>query len=987
MDNAGAVVRVTSWGALVEALTSWVTDAAPGVFETVDVVVARRDVARLTSQALAAGLPTGMSAGIRFLTAPEWVTSLAEAAAQPHVEAWDDASFPFTVAEHLARLAPHHTALGLHLQRTHDGRPGPAAQRVAPLLRLYLDHAPDVLAAWVDGRDVDADGHLVAEHLRWQPALVRSLLSDVPSPLEARVRLLETLHVEGVRNTTAVLPLLHVTGWTTEVIRAVAAGSGPSLARFELHPEGPGPHVTVHESHDPARQAEVLRDELTRCFDSQPGLQPRDAIVVSPASADVRRHLPATFRPADVEGSHPGRTLRLEAVADASSVGSVPDVLMRIMGLPTSRATSGTLVQLLSSPPVATRWGFDAETLTELVQAADIRWGVDARHRAAHHLSEVTSNTWQRGLDKLLVSVAVGDHDIGLPVTGVATVSASSATRVGHLAEVVSRIRRFMARAATPLTPTEWYLLAAELVDDLLASPLEAPGQAEAAAAQLRETAASAAGVEVRVGLQEARSMVAATLRDAPRRTAVGNGNLHVVEPGALWPAGHRVVAVIGIEDQISRPRADEVPMRLPDQGAELLKSLVASCVGAETVHVITRARTAGGEPVARPTVIGALCRALGVTEKTVPHPASSRDPEGFAPERPSYDAHAATVAAVAAGRRGLEQPPAPELLRRRTALTRAVPADATPVDSLDEVVEFLRDPAAWFLRSTMGVRIFTPRPLEESMALEVDSMLAWNVRKEVFQDLCQGMSLEQAKSRLSRSDMVPPAGIGRCDLDREADTAMALWQYTKGTLNAPVTTTTTQAAGLRGSASLRGSLLADVSFSTSLPSLLRAALPLWVAAVGLAAQGTPVRVALAHPVKSRDMGPPSVASLELTPPPQEESLALLTAWRDAATAGRHRLIPVPLDPALEFLTKQRSQWGLKMDQWAEPPTARYHPWLLTRRSEAWRMFFTGPAGELFTTPLADAPTGVASAPEHGAFGTWATVLHGPMVTRQEGRA
>ena len=170
--------------------------------------------------------------------------------------------------------------------------------------------------------------------------------------------------------------------------------------------------------------------------------------------------------PAEDTGSaeHPGHRLRVR-LADRSlrRVNPLLSVLERLLDLADSRLPASALLDLASTPPVASRFGFsedDLQRLTELITAAGVRWGLDARQRGRFGLESFGQNTWAAGLDRILLGVTMdseGEYYIGtaLPLD---QVDSGDVELVGRIAELVARVATF-SRAVTGIDrrPLSWW--------------------------------------------------------------------------------------------------------------------------------------------------------------------------------------------------------------------------------------------------------------------------------------------------------------------------------------------------------------------------------------------------------------------------------------------------------------------------------------------------------------------------------------------------
>jgi exodeoxyribonuclease V gamma subunit len=199
----------------------------------------------------------------------------------------------------------------------------------------------------------------------------------------------------------------------------------------------------VHACHGPDRQVEVLREAVLGLLADDPTLEPRDVVVMCPDVETFAPLITAAFGGAG-EGEHPGHRLQVRLADRAlTQVNPLLGVLGTVLDLADARLTASELLDLAESGPVRRRFRFDdddLERLRTLVSRTGVRWGLDQEHRAAYRLGRVADNTWERGLDRLLVGVAMsGDEqvwlDTALPLD---EVDSRDADLVGRLAELVS---------------------------------------------------------------------------------------------------------------------------------------------------------------------------------------------------------------------------------------------------------------------------------------------------------------------------------------------------------------------------------------------------------------------------------------------------------------------------------------------------------------------------------------------------------------------
>ena len=88
-------------------------------------------------------------------------------------------------------------------------------------------------------------------------------------------------------------------------------------------------------------------------------------------------------------------------------------VLAEVLELSSARITATEVLDLAGRDPVRRRFRFsddDLYRLEEWVNGAFVRWGFDAAHRSAFQLEGISANTWQAGLDRILLGVTMAEE-------------------------------------------------------------------------------------------------------------------------------------------------------------------------------------------------------------------------------------------------------------------------------------------------------------------------------------------------------------------------------------------------------------------------------------------------------------------------------------------------------------------------------------------------------------------------------------------------
>ncbi|HWC25148.1 MAG TPA: exodeoxyribonuclease V subunit gamma, partial [Solirubrobacteraceae bacterium] len=317
--------------------------------------------------------------------------------------------------------------------------------------------------------------------------------------------------------------------------------AGAPDARPPLAPDDRS--VQIHACHGRVRQVEVLRDALLHVLADDPALEPRDIVVMCPDIETFAPLVHATFGAAqtapddDDEPRAPERRppdLRVR-LADRAlrQTNPVLGVIARLLELAERRCTASEVLDLADRPPVRRRFGLDDEDLARLhewVAQSGIRWGLDAAHRAPYKLDGLAAGTWQAGLDRILLGVAMtedGCRRYG-GVLALDDVEGAAIELAGRLAELVDRLGGALRALRGPLTAEGWAIAiseAAAMVTD--ASGREA-GQHVELGRLLDEVVDEAGGAATPLSLPEVRALLAGRLAGSATRANFRTGHLTI---------------------------------------------------------------------------------------------------------------------------------------------------------------------------------------------------------------------------------------------------------------------------------------------------------------------------------------------------------------------------------------------------------------------------------------------------------------------------
>lgn len=698
-----------------------------------------------------------------------------------------------------------------------------ACRRIAFQFAGYLRHRPALVAGWLDGADTDEVGVPLRED-QWQAHLCRLLREAIGvDPLAWRAEALTRLgssDADALPQRIAVLAPDRLDPFAQALAEALSnhheveilqltpdpqadhAARGTLLGWLQQDLAGAIPSarvldeaddsVQVHFSHGPDRQVEVLREVLTATLAADPGLEPRDVVVLTPTPDLFAPLISAAFA---VPG-HPAHTFRVQlADRSISQVNPLAGLLLDLLHLPESRAEASAILELALRPAVARKFGFGADQrdrLIELVESSGVRWGLSAKHRERFGLVGFEQNTWFAGLQRMLLGVALDESDLvtAKTVLPLDDVESTDVELIGALTELIGRIVRLVDSFSQPATMPEWVQRCRAAVESLAQpTPAEEWQLADPWAGLAR---ISAAAGTAHAGRRELERVVEHEFTNTRARATFGNGSMIVAGLESLRHVPHRVVVLLGWD-------TEHYPRSGPGDGDNLLRRHPQpsdpdpSAVDRQLLHdavqaarqqliVICRARSEATNeevPLAAPmlellvTLDACAATAAGVEASqaiSVQHPLQPYDPAYFGadPNRArlvSADANAFR-AAVAGQEQALASP------RGRYALDQLPILGLAQGVTLEELAGFFAHPARTLLKVRAGLSLGERSSHGDELPIESDSLARWQVGNRVLQRLRDGYPAEAIeRAEWLRGD-VPPFALGSRDLQAVLDQA-----------------------------------------------------------------------------------------------------------------------------------------------------------------------------------------------------------------------
>ncbi|MDC9729694.1 MAG: exodeoxyribonuclease V subunit gamma [Methyloprofundus sp.] len=208
--------------------------------------------------------------------------------------------------------------------------------------------------------------------------------------------------------------------------------------------------LSIHSCHSRLREVEVLKAQLLRALENDADLQLRDMVVMAPNIEQYAPFISAVFE--DIQHGIADKSLR--------SSNATLDAYLSFLRLTQGRFGWQSVMDLLDQKEVYSCFGLnemDVELIRHWVADVRVRWGKSASHKKELNLPETAENTWQAGLDRLLMGYAVGtDEAFFADVLPYKEIEGNSADALGGLYDFIQLLFKASKELAKTHSLKEW---------------------------------------------------------------------------------------------------------------------------------------------------------------------------------------------------------------------------------------------------------------------------------------------------------------------------------------------------------------------------------------------------------------------------------------------------------------------------------------------------------------------------------------------------
>ncbi len=548
--------------------------------------------------------------------------------------------------------------------------------------------------------------------------------------------------------------------------------------------------IAIHICHSPMREVQVVHDQLLDMFANDPSLEPHDVIVMAP---DIQTYAPlitSVFERGDhQEGNAVPYGISDRRIQDEAEVIRG---FLAVMEIAESRITVQEVFDLLAIDPVRRRFGLsigDVNRAKNWVVESGVRWGMDATHRLDAGQPEANENTWRFGLDRMLLGYAL-IHEEHAPVFDTVPFDKIE----GKAAEILGRVVDFCdtlfarlhhIRGTHKLPDWERRL---RLILDLMASGEGVDdNQHQVVCDLLQRMAAQSenAGFTGRVGLDVMRRMLTECLEKMPSTRGFLSGGVTFCSFLPMRSIPFKVICLMGMNDDafprrqpaasfdltVKNPRPGDRSMGDDDRYL-FLEALISARRRLLITYVGRNIRTNSVMPPS--VVVSELLDAIrdgfspaGSSPDGMPgvdpvaplittHPLQPFSPRYFDGSDPALFSYATSSWEGAVALRGTRRKETP-------FLTQPLLDDHAPAVSIDDLIVFFRNPAAYLLHKKLGLSFDNDmEDLNRREPVRLDGLAKFALGERLLKHAVAGRDIQNHYPVIRLCGLLPLGSPGR---------------------------------------------------------------------------------------------------------------------------------------------------------------------------------------------------------------------------------
>ena len=541
--------------------------------------------------------------------------------------------------------------------------------------------------------------------------------------------------------------------------------------------------IQIHVCHSRMREVEVLHDEILRALKADYDMALNDIIVMVPDITSYAPYIKSVFT----------RSLSHRVSDQPNLESTLINSFLTLLKLPESRFTGPEIIDLLETPAVMRRFELTQhhlETIAHWINESGIRWEVSGEKKASnwqvpgdHH------NTWEFGLDRLLLGFAMSSNDGLWQGTLPFDLSPSESQLLGKLCNIIEQLEDYRAKLTEDRSLTEWQELLHGLIDGFFEPRTEEILDLNVIFQAIEKLTADATDSEYTdvVSTPLVSDLLRQAFTSSDSRAGFISGGITFATLVPMRSIPFRMVCLLGMNDgeypRDIRPHSFDLIADNPAQKGDRSKKLddrylfLESLLSAQKLFYVSYIGKGIRDNKDRPpsVVINEWINYLQHVFnnlRPVEHALQPFNPKYFlGDDQQSF--HTGWYQALEA-----EYQPKP-------FVTNELEADESlRCSSISQLGSFFRHPGKFFLQQRLGVYLeqdeFTLKDVE---SFELDNLEKFAIADAALARLVEGSDLNDFRETIKHTGQLLSGKFGEQQLDREIDRASSIYDELTGYL------------------------------------------------------------------------------------------------------------------------------------------------------------------------------------------------------------
>ena len=518
--------------------------------------------------------------------------------------------------------------------------------------------------------------------------------------------------------------------------------------------------ISVQLCHSPLRECQVLHNHLLALLARHDDLCSEDILVMVPEINRYAPYIEAVFQH-DASNCRPNLAWNISDISVRDGHPLV-GVFLKLLNLPGSRFTRSEILSFLECAEIRAGFGLDASALDDidhLIDAARVRWGINAEQRQELGLPGVHENTWQQAWERIFAGYAMPNDDLWEHTAPISEVDSDSGVAIARFRFLFERLVYWRHRLSISVSTSTWQQRLHLLIDEFLAT--------DSAADDLLQPLRKAVN---ELGQSDARELGPDLVSYWMEKQLATNQQAGRLYSGGITFCGMQpmrnipfaVICVLGMQDNAFPRRETAAEFDLmrdnwrpgdPHKGDEdrylMLETLLCT---RRYLYFSYCGRSLKDNSECQPSV---LLRELldyidsGFTPEDNQQPASQQisrvhpmqafSSKNFTSRQPGYDRHWYDTALLIA------EPPAADPVHHWTRETLSpVAVEHDDQIELSTLLRFFQHPLRYFFNTRLGIRIPRQNTLEDEESFALQGLQKWSIVEQLAQQYLAGEPLEQ---------------------------------------------------------------------------------------------------------------------------------------------------------------------------------------------------------------------------------------------------